>query len=939
MPPRKQPARQGTAGTPVRTPEQTDELARWVRDELNRPKVSEEVKGEIAEEQSVYEKYAAIAKSSWPTRLIALLRGKAREAVLRLDLDHLTSYAKVKAALLRHFRLDADAYRKKFRALRKDAAETFEQLLIRMRACFSLWCVAAGKDENNVGEVKHLFMQSPELIMEVWKVSPKNADDLAKEATVLAEAKRMGREAKHERGTQERPVQNRHNVFFQPPTDTKTPLEQSKQVSPQGRQGRLRSAVVCFHCKKEGHIARNCPQLHYTAAVSCPVQVPQGVTPALCVPCARKPYTPRCIVTIEGMPANGLRDTGAGYTVVAERLVPADAYTGAVKTRAQTRKEGSVPEALSIKEQVIRTSRADLIRLQECDPSLAAARESCDEAVSHQTKDSQEGSNVARSRYSDVRASRDQEDQGSVFASFYWPGMCADIARYCQSCPKCQRTVDKGRVPLVKMPLMQEPFARVGLDIIGPIKPASESGCRYVLVIVDFATRYPEAAPLRTITAGVVAEAVFNLWTRTGIPSSVLTDRGTQFTGQVMQEVYRLLAIKGLQTIPYHAQCNGLVERFNETLKKMLQRLAQEKPQHQEVKTAAEYVVDLRNRIAESCAMAQENLTRAATRYKRHFDAKAKSRTFKRGDKVLILIPTKANKLELAWQGPYEVLDRVSEPDYKLRVGVKDKLFHANLLKRFIERHADESTKGASIQVVVVDESEGEGTDPVWRKDLPVIPLEPTEGPEDVVIGCASDQLVHKLRILVKEFGDVLTDLPACTQLETCKIKLSSDVPIRSKPYPLPYAQRDTVRDEIKMLLNMGAIEPSVSPYSSQIVLVKKKDGKIRFCVDYRRFNKVVEFDAEPMPEIEYLFSKLGQKRIFSKIDLSKGYWQIPVEEEDRPKTAFSTPEGHFQWRVMLFGLCTSGAVFSRMMRKLLQPLESDDIDNFIDDILIASHR
>eukprot|EP00745_Piridium_sociabile_P042566 TRINITY_DN86007_c0_g3_i1.p1 TRINITY_DN86007_c0_g3~~TRINITY_DN86007_c0_g3_i1.p1 ORF type:complete len:197 (-),score=25.44 TRINITY_DN86007_c0_g3_i1:435-1025(-) len=90
-----------------------------------------------------------------------------------------------------------------------------------------------------------------------------------------------------------------------------------------------------------------------------------------------------------------------------------------------------------------------------------------------------------------------------VFGSLYWPGMCADIRRYCQSCEQCQRTIDKGRVPrvpLVKMPLVKEPFGRVGMDIIGPIKPASEKGCQYILVMVDFATRYPEATPLRRIT-------------------------------------------------------------------------------------------------------------------------------------------------------------------------------------------------------------------------------------------------------------------------------------------------------------------------------------------------------------------------------------------------------------------------------------------------------
>ncbi|KAL8572873.1 hypothetical protein ACOMHN_011122 [Nucella lapillus] len=128
------------------------------------------------------------------------------------------------------------------------------------------------------------------------------------------------------------------------------------------------------------------------------------------------------------------------------------------------------------------------------------------------------------------------------------------------------------------MPLAAEPFSRVGMDIIGPMNPMSEGGYRYVLVMVDYTTRYPEATPLKNIRAETVAEAAFDMWTRTGIPESVLTDKGSQFTGQVMKEVYRLLAIKGQYTTPYHAQCNGLVERFNGTLKRMLRSLVQDKP-------------------------------------------------------------------------------------------------------------------------------------------------------------------------------------------------------------------------------------------------------------------------------------------------------------------------------------------------------------------------
>jgi hypothetical protein len=118
---------------------------------------------------------------------------------------------------------------------------------------------------------------------------------------------------------------------------------------------------------------------------------------------------------------------------------------------------------------------------------------------------------------------------------------------------------------------------------------------------------------------------------------------------------------------------------------------------------------------------------------------------------------------------------------------------------------------------------------------------------------------------------------------------------------------------------------------------VKKKDGKVRFCVDFRRLNLTLRFDAEPLPDIDSLFARLGTAKYFSKFDMSKGYWQIPMKPADKPKTAFTTPLGQYQWTVMPFGLKTAGAVFSRVMRRILEPLQCPDIQNFMDDVLVSS--
>lgn len=135
-----------------------------------------------------------------------------------------------------------------------------------------------------------------------------------------------------------------------------------------------------------------------------------------------------------------------------------------------------------------------------------------------------------------------------------------------------------GKAPLGKMPIVDLPFHRVAIDIVGPISPVSGKGNRYVLMLVDVATRYPDAVALRTVDTIQVAEALLEMFARYGVPSEVLSDRGSNFTSNVMKEVNRLLSIDQKLTTPYHPMANGLVERFNGTLKTMIRRMCQERP-------------------------------------------------------------------------------------------------------------------------------------------------------------------------------------------------------------------------------------------------------------------------------------------------------------------------------------------------------------------------
>ena len=127
------------------------------------------------------------------------------------------------------------------------------------------------------------------------------------------------------------------------------------------------------------------------------------------------------------------------------------------------------------------------------------------------------------------------------------------------------------RAPLVPLPIIEEPFTRVAMDFVGPL-PCSSSGNRFILVVCDYATRYPEAVPMKSVDAASVAEELLKIFSRVGVLQEILTDQGTNFTSQLLVELYNMLHVQPICTTPFHPQTDGLVEHFNQTLKLMLKK-------------------------------------------------------------------------------------------------------------------------------------------------------------------------------------------------------------------------------------------------------------------------------------------------------------------------------------------------------------------------------
>ncbi|PAA78757.1 hypothetical protein BOX15_Mlig016452g7 [Macrostomum lignano] len=539
---------------------------------------------------------------------------------------------------------------------------------------------------------------------------------------------------------------------------------------------------------------------------------------------------------------------------------------------------------------------------------------------------------------------------------FWWPTMTKDVKDFVATCDKCQKTArvpGNHKVPLVQVPGVEEAFTKVIIDISGPYTRTA-SGHQYILSIIDAATRFPEGVPLRKIDAESVAKALVDCFVRTGFPREIQSDKGTNFSSALLQALYRCTGVEGIQSTPYHPQSQALVERFHGTLKNMLRRLpAREKKKwdqylpyllfairevpnettgfspfellygrtvrgpldllrqtwdeqlSEEKKDIISFVLAQRDRLRAGQEAARNSEELARKRQKLWYDRQSRERELQPGDKVLLLLPSSSKKLHAEWRGPYEVLERCSDVNYRIRMGPATNTFHVNLLKKYNSREAV----------------------------LMQLPAAATSAPElsEHLTPAERDRLLQ----LVQDFAGVFSEIPGRTDLVEHRIRTTSDRVVRIRPRREPQAHRQVLQEEIQRMLDLGVIEPSDSDYCSPVCLVAKKDGSVRFTVNFKALNELVAFDSYPMKNIEDLLERVAKAKFISKLDCCKGYWQIPLYEDSKRLTAFAACGKLYQFTVMPMGLNCSSATYQRLMDKLFQGL--DNADSYIDDIAVFS--
>jgi len=516
---------------------------------------------------------------------------------------------------------------------------------------------------------------------------------------------------------------------------------------------------------------------------------------------------------------------------------------------------------------------------------------------------------------------------------FYWPTISKDCQQFIRACDVCQRA-DKAKPPNNPMQLREVvtvPFERVAIDIVGPF-PNAKGGFKYLLTMIDLATRWPEAIPLKVTTSRVVINNLTNVFTRCGFPKAVVSDNGPQFIGKTFTRWLREQGIEHVRSSPYHPQGNGVVERLHRTLNANITKTAEKKGNWASVVPMALYFIrslpcqstevspfmarqgwepstpiqllyetwaerDLREvdleqwvlennervkSLRESCSL---KLRESMEKRKKTWDSKAKIRVFAVGEEILMRKPGLCHKLEDSWEGPFVIVKQNSPLSYMIDTGDrKIPSVHVSLIKSY-DRPEDIAKIGRATSVF---EADGGDDDIVDRYA------------EVKVTGDELDESQKKdVARIMERYGETLNKELGLTELAVFSIDTGESNPFYQQPYNTQAHFKDSINKELDWLLEKNFIRPSDSPWASPIVAVRKPDGTASLCVDFKRVNAVTTNQPFYMPRVEEVLEGVGKSKFISKLDLSKGYYQVKMDEKDICKTAFVCHRGKFEFTRM----------------------------------------
>ncbi|XP_068215486.1 uncharacterized protein [Palaemon carinicauda] len=423
-----------------------------------------------------------------------------------------------------------------------------------------------------------------------------------------------------------------------------------------------------------------------------------------------------------------------------------------------------------------------------------------------------------------------------VAKRFWWAGMKSSVKKYIAICETCQvmGKPNQGvpRAPLHPIPSLGEPFSELVVDVVGPL-PRTKTGFVYVLTIMDRASRYPEAIPMRKITSMEIFDKLidfFQVWSSRVAPFDLV----------------------------FGHKIRGPLEIFHEFLE------------------SREVIDQSVNEVLDSL----------------------------RSDLVLVL-----------GTGLGEFL----EPELRGLGGVEPKRVPLESVATILDPvnyfEEDEICQVSADALNTIFQS----------LELLESGLKHLEAPQR-----------ENILNLIMSFPNLWQDSPGLTGLLQHDVDIGDALPVKQSPYRLNPEKRPFAENEIKYMLEHDLIQPSISPWSSPVVLVKKPDGEFRMCIDYRKVNVHTKSDSFPLPRIDDCLDQIGPSKFITKLDLLKGYWQVPLSDRAREISAFATPFGLYECKVSPFGLKNAACTFQRLMNRIICGL--DGVEIYIDDLVVHSN-
>ncbi|XP_068205175.1 uncharacterized protein [Palaemon carinicauda] len=405
---------------------------------------------------------------------------------------------------------------------------------------------------------------------------------------------------------------------------------------------------------------------------------------------------------------------------------------------------------------------------------------------------------------------------------------------------------------------------------------------------------------------------------RYGLPWVIQTDCGTNFTSKMFRSKCAELAIRHITSVSYHPESQGVVERFHQTFKSIFKKnYAHGSEWDKELPLA---LFAIRNHPNASTGVAPFDLIFGhKVRGPLHIFCQAFGADQRGKIKVGEFVDDLRKRMVSAWNF---ARDNLGTTQNKMKVVY------------------DRNSKARSFEPgeMVLKAYHGKTDVPfkVVPEPVAVAVERPPQDSADLLNQVSSDALFSNVQNLGMVEEDLFRDSPGRTSFLCHDIDVGCASPIKQSPYRLNPIKRDLVEKEIIYMLEYDLIQPSVSPWSSPVVLVGKADGKFRMCVDYRKVNAHNKNDSFPLPHIDDCLDQIASAIFITKLDLLKGCWQVLLSDRACKISAFVTPFGLYECRVMPFGMKNAACTFQRLKNRVICGLKGTEI--YIDDLVVYTN-